>query len=76
MQVFGLTQMAKVNNIPTISVILRINHPTLGRSSNFWEHHGFARLEHTFDPSWKASLIAEDSGGVIYATGNLLSSNQ
>ena len=62
-----LLDEAKESDIDLVAVILRLNHPTLGKASTFWEHHGFRRLEDTFDPSWKASPTAEDSGGVIYA---------
>ena len=50
-----------------IAVIHRLNHPTLGKVSEFWKHHGFVRLDQTLDPNWKAAPTAEGSGGVIYS---------
>ena len=62
-----LKEAAVALDIDQIAVVLRINHPTLGKASRFWEKHDFTKLENTYDPNWKASPNAEDSGGVIYS---------
>ena len=68
-EVVGYTiEEARANpEIDMLAVILRENHPTLGKASKFWEKFGLKPLEHTRNAGWKASPEAPDSGGIVYA---------
>lgn len=57
---------AAMNGLEWLAVILRLNHPTLGKNSNFWKAHGFHVLGKSEDPEWKAAPNAKDYGGVVY----------